>query len=65
MTKKKTKVFCKGISDKDFIYEIFSDKGFVADAGSFFHSENTRNSDGEISNSLSDSNNEDSCSSCL
>ena len=65
MTKKNAKGFCKGISDKDFIYEIFSDKGFVADAGRFFNSENTRNSDGETSNGLSDSNNEDSCSSCL
>jgi len=65
MTKKNAKEFCKGISDKDFIYEIFSDKGFVADAGRFFNCENARNSEGEITNGLSDSTIEDTCSSCL
>nr|WP_319400070.1 hypothetical protein [uncultured Carboxylicivirga sp.] len=37
MTRRKAHCMCKGISDKDFIFDVFSDKGFVTDAGSFFN----------------------------
>lgn len=36
--KKKLISTCKGYSDKDFIFDIFSDKGFVTDANAYLHS---------------------------
>ncbi|MCT4588440.1 MAG: hypothetical protein N4A71_11495 [Carboxylicivirga sp.] len=35
---KTLKLACKGYSDKDFIFDIFSDNGFVTDANQYLHS---------------------------
>lgn len=43
MTKKNRLCFCEGISDRDFIYDVFSDKGFVANANQFLQIDGTRN----------------------
>lgn len=39
MTNKNVVCFCDGISDRDFIFDIFSDKGFVANANNFLQSD--------------------------
>ncbi len=46
-TKRNIVCLCKGVSDKDFIFDVFSDKGFVADATGFFKSQNTIKADQE------------------
>lgn len=38
MTKEDKICFCEGYSDKDFIFNVFSDKGFVANANGFLKS---------------------------
>lgn len=46
-TKRNIVCLCKSVSDKDFIFDVFSDKGFVADAKSFLKSQNTIKADQE------------------
>ncbi len=48
MTKKNVVCFCDGISDRDFIFDVFSDKGFVANASHFLQSEDAvKNADAD------------------
>ncbi|MCU4163361.1 hypothetical protein [Carboxylicivirga caseinilyticus] len=58
------KCFCKGVSDKDFIYDIFSDKGFVMNAGNFFNSDKNLYSDQETNNNQTEKGNEEANNSC-
>jgi len=55
--KKRGNCFCRDISDKDFIYEIFSNNGFVQNADSFLSSSNKDGSsiDGQHQETLQNS----------
>ncbi|MCU4173634.1 hypothetical protein [Carboxylicivirga sp. N1Y90] len=47
MTKEDKICFCEGFSDKDFIFNVFSDKGFVDNANGFLNTNSSSVSGGE------------------
>ena len=66
MTKKNVICFCNGMSDKDFIFEVFSDKGFVADANGFLKSDRQKSSEQEAGCVEGDTQqNANACRTCL